>query len=448
MLIRQNLFDFILVASKLDRDTLFWVDAVCINQDNLFERNSQVARMGEIYECAQDVRIWLGDNPYIAEILSTISKLSAKTKHLSGECGCLSIYAEPDRFETEDRLPRLPDELHFPTCPFRLEIARLFENDCPIEYAEIFEPERRKALLQNEYWSRTWIIQEILLAEKVLIQSGTSTTDLSHIIDLHCRSLQDISPHMQRILGNIYDKGPLALGIPKRDFELLEMLNIFEMSSCFETLDHVYGLRALVKGGDKIDVDYRKTPAVLFIDMIRVFELDDNDVGESALLLYALGLHPERLVQGLPTSVFWSVQKVLSSSVFSRILSASGIPENYFPMCKKSSEGSCEWSSTGRGIPCSQCQGVGARIAKHEFCADNWDPELRRLAKENSKPWTDPQWLRNHFKHWISEIWPNELEGLCTELDERGEILFEDEIPENTLTLSEAFAQAFNQQEI
>ena len=39
----------------------FWVDAVCINQQDLVERTKQVCRMKEIYSRAGSVLVWLGD---------------------------------------------------------------------------------------------------------------------------------------------------------------------------------------------------------------------------------------------------------------------------------------------------------------------------------------------------------------------------------------------------
>ncbi|KAK5734367.1 hypothetical protein LTR17_009031 [Elasticomyces elasticus] len=41
-------------------DLTLWVDAVCINQENVEERNEQVAMMGEIYASATSVLIWIG----------------------------------------------------------------------------------------------------------------------------------------------------------------------------------------------------------------------------------------------------------------------------------------------------------------------------------------------------------------------------------------------------
>jgi hypothetical protein len=39
---------------------MLWIDQMCINQDDLSERSSQVGIMGEIYKHAQGVLVWLG----------------------------------------------------------------------------------------------------------------------------------------------------------------------------------------------------------------------------------------------------------------------------------------------------------------------------------------------------------------------------------------------------
>jgi hypothetical protein len=38
-----------------------WIDAVCINQDNLQECSEQVVKMGAIFKRAAKVITWLGD---------------------------------------------------------------------------------------------------------------------------------------------------------------------------------------------------------------------------------------------------------------------------------------------------------------------------------------------------------------------------------------------------
>jgi hypothetical protein len=38
----------------------FWIDAICIDQSNVKERNEQVRKMKDIYERAEEVIVWLG----------------------------------------------------------------------------------------------------------------------------------------------------------------------------------------------------------------------------------------------------------------------------------------------------------------------------------------------------------------------------------------------------
>lgn len=58
--IRHNLWEFLNVAWQYYPEKSFWIDAICINQDDIAERNSQVQIMGSIYKSSQKTLIWLG----------------------------------------------------------------------------------------------------------------------------------------------------------------------------------------------------------------------------------------------------------------------------------------------------------------------------------------------------------------------------------------------------
>lgn len=49
-------------ARSLSEDRVVWIDAICINQDDLDERNDQVSMMSSIYRCSQCNLIYLGDD--------------------------------------------------------------------------------------------------------------------------------------------------------------------------------------------------------------------------------------------------------------------------------------------------------------------------------------------------------------------------------------------------
>ena len=43
-----------------DQDRILWIDAICINQNNVRERSDQVSRIGDIFRYAKRVIVWLG----------------------------------------------------------------------------------------------------------------------------------------------------------------------------------------------------------------------------------------------------------------------------------------------------------------------------------------------------------------------------------------------------
>ncbi|OAK94213.1 hypothetical protein IQ06DRAFT_182421, partial [Phaeosphaeriaceae sp. SRC1lsM3a] len=56
--VRQNLLDFLDMARMNGAATMtYWIDALCIDQDNILERNHQVAQMGDIFSRATCVNI-------------------------------------------------------------------------------------------------------------------------------------------------------------------------------------------------------------------------------------------------------------------------------------------------------------------------------------------------------------------------------------------------------
>lgn len=59
--IGHNLWLFLCSARSAALDKPLWVDALCIDQSNLQERNEVVSRMGDIYANAERVITWLGE---------------------------------------------------------------------------------------------------------------------------------------------------------------------------------------------------------------------------------------------------------------------------------------------------------------------------------------------------------------------------------------------------
>ena len=112
----------------------FWIDAICINQQDLDERGSQVKMMGDIYSRAQRVIAWLG------EADADSSKLFALLNAETGEI-------DADRNWTE------------------VEQSR----------------EAIKNLFNRPYWARMWTQQEGILARDLLFVCAANSTPIENI---------------------------------------------------------------------------------------------------------------------------------------------------------------------------------------------------------------------------------------------------------------------------
>ena len=135
--VTENLHDFLQQARSMTQfaNTRLWVDAICINQDDLDERGSQVRFMAEIYSSAEAVISWLGRADKHTE--AGFATLEDIAKHV------------PDTWdgENQDSYDIAPDE-----------------NEGPwVSAVKIF---------QRTYFTRVWMVQEIVLAKQVKVLCG------------------------------------------------------------------------------------------------------------------------------------------------------------------------------------------------------------------------------------------------------------------------------------
>jgi hypothetical protein len=78
--VRQNLYEFLEIAWRKQFRHNFWIDALCIDQSNVTERNHQVQQMGQIFSQAEEVFMWLGQKPHLEATLQRLNeRYSART---------------------------------------------------------------------------------------------------------------------------------------------------------------------------------------------------------------------------------------------------------------------------------------------------------------------------------------------------------------------------------
>lgn len=131
-----------------------WIDAICINQSNLEEREEQVARMSSIYQNASRVVVWLGSGSEESDLAM-----------------CKLAYLGKQVLLTKD---------NWLICPPNAEKPYWCESACDVPYSEGVWTAIEN-LLERSWFSRIWIIQEIQLAKHgAVVQCGRQHMQWSH----------------------------------------------------------------------------------------------------------------------------------------------------------------------------------------------------------------------------------------------------------------------------
>jgi hypothetical protein len=134
--VNSNAFDILQDRATFLKTRKIWIDSICINQVDKEEKSIQIPLMREIYSRESRVLVWLGSQPDSRIAMGFISNLNRRLRF---------------------------GGLHGPELKTILEIG----SKSP-KWPALF------SLLNYQYWTRSWIIQEIAVAELVHIFYGDS----------------------------------------------------------------------------------------------------------------------------------------------------------------------------------------------------------------------------------------------------------------------------------
>lgn len=215
----------------------WWIDAICLDQKNLRERNHQVQQMYDIYASAATVTVWLG------RAMGPIESWLSRFEELSSR-------------------------------PFdRSQVVRLAEAWCQLA---LFD------LLNLQYWSRAWVVQELLAAKQILIFYGRFvlpwfTLWYNNLVVVVKSKLTSTAAYKHyRPTGQILKHLDLEAALVK-----------YHKLGCKDPRDRIYSLQAIIKSAEQFDVDYAESVEGLAIRAAMFFE---GSIGRFDTLLRALGL--------------------------------------------------------------------------------------------------------------------------------------------------------------
>ena len=256
--VTKNLSEALIHFRHTQFPTVMFVDALCTDQSNIAEKNSQVPLMRRIYSQATVVRCWLGLPAVGSDRAMEILRLSSEDQLMEG----MVVAARPVDLE---------------------------------DFASLTD------LLMRPYWRRAWILQEVVLARQAVFHCGNNRLNSNHLPDYTSlvRSIMSgidgLSPHNEQsatisstLLNAVHYYDVLGRTLSRKHKGDLHWPSIEELMTMTAQLtsvphDHVYAILGTLGPA----LTWRMVPnyAMSVKDVFQEFAFAYMNLEDSAILL-------------------------------------------------------------------------------------------------------------------------------------------------------------------
>ena len=265
LVVRQNCEYVLQQAFATKASRYYWVDAICIAQTSIQERNHQVGIMGKIYSRAKHVFACVGPHADDSEYLMAIivqRRSILKSIHEWGQyeefyTAFDSSFNSPKDMQLWRRLLCLFSMMHVAQ---RVRMGEAFVS-----------------FMHRPYFTRVWILQELHLATRVSyccgpdVQPGEYLRALDSLLGHWLRFLLKRRCRLLRLQPFVFasrpskklwaslshdftsiesSRGCLRLGISAGKQELHTILRLLQDFHCVDVRDNLYGILSLVRWSD------------------------------------------------------------------------------------------------------------------------------------------------------------------------------------------------------
>jgi len=227
----------------------FWIDAVCINQANILEKDHQVSLMKAIYKSASTVIIWLGEsNPFVDLATELLNQNDWSFVN--------------EALNTRNTATKM---IHF-----RKGVTHL---------------------VTRPWFTRLWTFQEAVLASEVEFRCGRNQLSY-HIITGLVRKLGDIALEAFIKIG-FWQPGDVDRGqvqwerivrcrkhlAKNRELEFPKLMKYSRVLLASNPVDKVYGMLGLAspKLQSLVPIEYGKPYQEVYVDFMRVYLTAEED---------------------------------------------------------------------------------------------------------------------------------------------------------------------------
>lgn len=262
-----------------DHHLRLWVDAICINQTDSDERSQQIRQMFHIYNRAKQVIIWLGDE-------TSDSKRAFNFINTS-----LASCFESVGFSCTDEQTNIASR-------FWEEWDDGKDDECWASIDHLMTPKHAKdwssvaQLLSRTYWSRAWIVQELISAQKAKVRCGTLSLpwpllDMTIQMMLRNTKIEELYSESKRDLfhnaiedayGFAYERSHRILsGTHSLDFVML--MQITRYRGCQDPRDKVFSVLSLLSEEFQASFypDYSQSIQTVYASAVKTYILLAGD---------------------------------------------------------------------------------------------------------------------------------------------------------------------------
>lgn len=275
-----------------------WIDAICIDQYSNTEKSDQVAMMGEIYRKAERVDVCVGPDAdrstFYLQLAQQHSSHTGEVLRQSHQSGRLRNILEKmeKRGQVNAGIADHESLIAMDLFPRSLRPHVLSELGTMIFFDKIprgdLQPlaDAAHEFSGRTYFSRLWIIQELLLSRKAKVRCGFSSIDFQSIQDFESDLLAYLRDQRYAVRLQLDAKYSDLTSIwsswEMSGMNLHELVDQFAEFKCSDIRDRIFGVLALVNwdGQDPIVLDYSESILSLALRCITSFaglEIDDID---------------------------------------------------------------------------------------------------------------------------------------------------------------------------
>ncbi|KAI1863373.1 uncharacterized protein JN550_009693 [Neoarthrinium moseri] len=255
-----------------------WIDAICINQADVAERQQQVPLMQRIYEQARQVCIWLGESSEASELgMAYLGKQSEQWL-----ASRVKSWTERQKLDNKSYRPNVRALAMMKDSASFLSMSATQEEQSLGEVRE---------LMVRPWWSRVWVLQEAVLAKNIVTMCGSETTPW----DSFGKTVEKIQHGSSWIAGGL--ESFMLFGVPfgttykfpdenyraisslreawhsgDRNMSLLGVAFMFRFLECTDPRDRIYSFLGFASSdlGSLIRPHYASPVSVVYEDFARL----------------------------------------------------------------------------------------------------------------------------------------------------------------------------------